>query len=708
MTIDVKGTKSGGPAVDPAERFALKEQDKLSAVPKGLALAFVGVALYLKSIFPAFAGKPRGEETAPVPEDPEPEGGSVASIGTGQVVNLREERPRSDDDGGDVTVAAMAKAPTSLAVIRLTDISLRTDRFTLDSISVVVQPDTRGLFPRSPRSNTSEPPPPPGLDAGEGSLPDAFAQDDTFVLRSGRGAAAQEDGPKARGDASPEGGEDDPEDPERNQQNRAPRVDRAVYLNDVIGASILVISLADLLRHASDPDGDALSVRNLVVSSGALTAIDGGWTYQATGDFTQPVVFSYAISDGSFEVAQTAHLTAIRPWIEGTDADDLLLGTVWDDDISAGAGNDNIDGRSGDDVIAGGAGDDHIVAGLGNDTVFGGAGDDIILGQGGDDHLFGGTGDDALYGGDGNDLLFGGEGADLLLGDEGDDLLDGGAEDDSLEGGEGDDLLLGREGADVLDGGAGEDSLEGGEGDDLLLGGEGADVLDGGEGSDSLEGGEGDDLLLGGDGDDLIDGGAGSDELFGGAGEDRVVAAEDGADDWFYGGDGFDLLDYSQTEADLRIDLAGGQVTGDAEVTDYVDSFEQVIGGSGDDHFIVGNTAVILSGGEGENTFEFPAMPDLPSGNQLTHEITDFKYGDKIAMSHYRLFDKVIDTLEDEFEALYGDDVDEDDIPIRVRHETVDDVHRTVIEADFNDDEVFETTVYIQGQHVLVITEVSA
>ena len=112
MTIDVKGTKSGGPAVDPAERFALKEQDKLSAVPKGLALAFVGVALYLKSIFPAFAGKTRGAETDPVPEDPEPEGGSVVSIGTGQVVNLREERPRGDDDGGDVTVAAMAKAPT--------------------------------------------------------------------------------------------------------------------------------------------------------------------------------------------------------------------------------------------------------------------------------------------------------------------------------------------------------------------------------------------------------------------------------------------------------------------------------------------------------------------------------------------------------------------------------------------------------------------
>ncbi|MEM9784104.1 MAG: hypothetical protein AAF899_16720 [Pseudomonadota bacterium] len=61
------------------------------------------------------------------------------------------------------------------------------------------------------------------------------------------------------------------------------------------------------------------------------------------------------------------------PGLNGTDENDLILGSWWSDEIH------------------GGGGDDLIFAGWGNDEVKGGAGDDIV---------FGGRGDDILYGDD--------------------------------------------------------------------------------------------------------------------------------------------------------------------------------------------------------------------------------------------------------------------------------------------------------------------
>ncbi|MFN3847026.1 MAG: calcium-binding protein, partial [Paracoccaceae bacterium] len=452
----------------------------------------------------------------------------------------------------------------------------------------------------------------------------------------------------------PSGDADDPDDRDRTGPNRAPRIDGPVYLYDVVGASVLLIGLSDLLRHAVDPDGDTLSVARVTASSGTLTPSGSDWIYQATGEYTQPVVVSYTITDGEFEISQTAHFTAIRPMLRGSSGDDLLIGTVWADDIDGDAGDDNIDGRDGDDVISGGDGHDHLLGGAGHDTIFGGRGNDILMGQDGDDHLFGGDGDDSLFGGAGDD---------------------------------------------ILDGGAGNDLLDGGSGNDILLGDAGHDTLIGGDGDDVLDGGDGDDLLLDG---------AGRDVVLGGAGDDTVLAATDGEDDWFFGGEGSDTIDYSATIQGVVIDLAHGMATGDEIGRDTIEGFEIAIGGAGDDHFIVGNEGSILSGGSGFNTFEFLAQTATDNPDLVIHEITDFKHGDKLKLSHYKLFDKIFDRLEDEFEAMYGDDLDDDDIPIRVRQDMVDDVRRTIIEADLNSDNSFETTIFIQGHHAFVITDLSA
>ena len=103
--------------------------------------------------------------------------------------------------------------------------------------------------------------------------------------------------------------------------------------------------------------------------------------------------------------------------IDGTDDDDVLIGSN---------GPDHSRGRGGNDVICGKKGDDHLEGGDGRDHLKGGRGDDELEGDDGSDALRGGPGDDSLYGGDDDDHLSGGEGDDVLAGEGGRDALEGG------------------------------------------------------------------------------------------------------------------------------------------------------------------------------------------------------------------------------------------------------------------------------------------
>ncbi|MBN2502981.1 MAG: hypothetical protein JXB38_19535 [Anaerolineales bacterium] len=80
-------------------------------------------------------------------------------------------------------------------------------------------------------------------------------------------------------------------------------------------------------------------------------------------------------------------LTTIVVDGNGTNGNDLILGT---------AGNDNMNGKKGDDCIVGGDGDDRIKGGQDNDILLGGAGDDDLDGD--QDY-------DLCYGQDGNDNI---------------------------------------------------------------------------------------------------------------------------------------------------------------------------------------------------------------------------------------------------------------------------------------------------------------
>ncbi|HYZ25284.1 MAG TPA: calcium-binding protein, partial [Geminicoccaceae bacterium] len=306
--------------------------------------------------------------------------------------------------------------------------------------------------------------------------------------------------------------------------------------------------------------------------------------------------------------------------INGTDGDDVIHGTPYDDRLLGGPGDDTIYGYEGDDLLDGGPGDDRL---------FGGPGNDQLLGGEGNDRAFGGTGDDLLLGGSGNDRLFGEEGRDRLDGGSGDDLLDGGPDADRMVGGSGDDLLIvdhlhdvalenGRGpdggGDDVLEIGAGfadhlpddvdsvtfvfseglgtalpsdaaayrqqvgldiehltlegsadhdvigdssGNRLTGNAGDNLLHGGGGDDTLIGGGGADELMGGSGHDLLKGGDGGDVLKGGSGKDELHGGDGDDILDGG--GGRDMLYGGAGDDnfVLGLNENAVDTVFDHEG-------------------------------------------------------------------------------------------------------------------------------------------------------
>jgi len=293
---------------------------------------------------------------------------------------------------------------------------------------------------------------------------------------------------------------------------------------------------------------------------------------------------------------------------------------------------------SDDDTIRGGQGDDDLFGMRGNDDVRGGQGDDRIWGNSGDDVMRGGAGDDEVYGGSGNDAMHGGAGNDVMEGNTGDDVMQGGAGDDRMSGDSGNDVMRGGAGSDDMSGGSGNDDMSGGSGNDVMRGDAGNDTMRGGAGDDTIFGNSGNDVIYGGRGNDVVDGGSGDDVFIGGAG-----------DDVYRGGSGFDTLDYSNTRADLTVDMSKHTVTGRGN--DQIWSVEQIRTGSGDDT-IKGDKrdnvidagagddiirsmggADTLTGGAGNDRYVWYAK-DIVDENTGAHlgvdHITDFQVGDRI------------------------------------------------------------------------------
>ncbi|QUS38259.1 calcium-binding protein [Tardiphaga alba] len=447
--------------------------------------------------------------------------------------------------------------------------------------------------------------------------------------------------------------------------------------------------------------------------------------------------------------------------IDARDGNDLIIGGLGNDHIVAGAGNDVVYAGPGNDIVFAGAGNDIVFGGAGNDRIFGEDGDDILNGEDGDDFIDGGAGRDIILAGTGDDIARGGAGDDTIDGGEGDDRLDGeggsdrliaGAGNDIVNGGDGDDVIFDGAGRDIVsagngndhvvaaadgdadayDGGAGIDTLDYSEsktgvsvdlvqgvasGDDIgtdtvagfekVVGGTGRDVIVAGDGAVSIDGAAGNDRLVGGSFNDVISDGAGSDEVEGGAGDDLILAAADCDDDSYKGGAGFDTLSYATATLSVTVDMSRGRAYGSDIGQDLIESFEKIIGGSGDDHLIAGEGSVTMTGGRGKDTFEFQRKDD-DHEPLLVRKITDFTVGDRIIAATYEI-SYLSDTdageqIEDLFDDIYlaGN---QSNRPVRFRFEQQDEGAFTMVDVHDRPDHLDEFyTIEVAGHHHLQFT----
>lgn len=241
---------------------------------------------------------------------------------------------------------------------------------------------------------------------------------------------------------------------------------------------------ANLIRFGEGITQDDISVS---VEGTTLTI-----EYGNQGDAIRLLNFEYNAESGSHVVetlgfADGTYMrlpTLVDP---GTEADDIILGSYFEDVINAKAGNDTVTTFESDDTIDGGTGDDTIDAGAGHDLITGGPGADTLTG---------GLGDDLYRVDDPSDTVIenADEGTDTVessvtytLGDKVENLTLTGTAAINATGNDLDNVLTGNSGANTLTGGDGDDDLTGGAGDDLL---------DGGPGDDTMEGQAGDDVYV--------------------------------------------------------------------------------------------------------------------------------------------------------------------------------------------------------------------
>jgi Ca2+-binding RTX toxin-like protein len=738
--ISVKGLRSDPANPANPDRHELKEELSAYRLPALVGLMLASLMLYLRSFLPVEA-KTAGEQGPPT----KPFADAGEKDGAGPVdasATVADGDLPGDGTQGHHAPEIDADTETGPAVLRNRGYGAPQDANVLKpneltAISAIVRP-----------ANTND----PGMPRDSiQNFPPLRADLPSGSVGGGIGNSGG-NGNNGGGNGSGGGDDDDDDDATPPVRNRAPRNTGPVYLADVASSATLAIALAMLLSHSTDQDGDALTVRKLRATSGTVTQLpDGSWLFTPSPTNLGRVVFSFEVWDGKVAVPQQAYsmvtgtpidtgggddtgpgggddddvcegpgggVTGYNPVIGGV-GDDVLIGTDGNDMIKGKAGNDFGYGGLGDDLMYGGDGRDHLSGGAGDDRIYGEADEDILYGDDGNDLLdggaasdvlIGGAGDDALLGADGDDVLAGGEGADQISGGAGTDELLGEAGHDIMFGDAGADLMLGGAGRDVMFGGADADALRGGDDDDVLSGGDGDDALSGDAGNDLLRGDAGDDTLAGGDGHDVASDGAGADVVFLAVGDDVLMAAIDINADQFDGGDGTDTLDYSQATESVAFNLVSAFVAVDDAAGDQISNFESFVGGTGDDTFIACDTPAILTGGAGDDRFQFVAPQSQESAVDTMFQITDFDVGDRISISRYDFFKDLAEQIDEQMDAYFSDGGNSgsgsNDPVIRFRHDRdADDHENTWIEIDFDRDDFFETTITMQGHHLFVVVE---
>ncbi|NEK20756.1 calcium-binding protein, partial [Rhizobium leguminosarum] len=288
--------------------------------------------------------------------------------------------------------------------------------------------------------------------------------------------------------------------------------------------------------------------------------------------------------------------------------------------ITGGAGADTLDGGAGADTLTGGAGNDIYVvdnigdvvveaAGAGTDTIKTTLNSYSLASLANVENLtFTGTGD---FTGAGNAAV------NVITGGAGNDVLDGGAGADTMVGGAGNDIYIVDNAGDVVTeaASAGTDTIETNLATYSLAALANVENLTyTGTTAFTGTGNALANVITGGAGNDTLDGGTGADTLIGGTGDDTYVVDNAGDIVVENTGEGMDTIKTALTSYTLGVNVENLTFTGTAAFTGTGNELDNVItggtgadhliGGAGDDTYVVDNAGDVVTenAGEGNDT----------------------------------------------------------------------------------------------------------
>ncbi|MEB3357350.1 MAG: Ig-like domain-containing protein [Synechococcales bacterium] len=229
--------------------------------------------------------------------------------------------------------------------------------------------------------------------------------------------------------------------------------------NDITTTPIGTAITIDVLANDSDADGDALTITQVSdLTGGTASIVNNQVRFVPTLFFVGTASFSYTATDDEVEVSASVTIDVQIPDnaisgsgnLNGTGADEVIVGDDSNNNINTNGGADIVLGRGGDDIINGSNSADQISGGAGNDQINGNGGADIIFGGAGNDRINGSASSEFIDGGAGNDEINANGGADNILGGEGDDIIRTGSGNDLINSGTGNDLVQLNGGQDIV------------------------------------------------------------------------------------------------------------------------------------------------------------------------------------------------------------------------------------------------------------------